>query len=327
MVPLAPSNGAWSNGRGGPQTIPSPRSASAGGWQRRPRPPAPLAAHLHSADARGVRPGRRRRRPPADGRNYSRGGWLGRRRLHRAGARPPAVLRHSRPARRGGPVAGVPSNQLASSHERAGLGRQSERHGACRPVGTRSARQAGQAAAESPRGLAGDHQRRRPRRPRPGIGAGARHRRPAVRHHLADAGYPALREPNTDEAVRQTVIAWHSSGAGTAPDGSQRWRLIPLKHLVNHHPDGADQVPVPGRTAVATSATSDAVETFENYGDLDALQLLTFFGYVDRSAPGALRTGGGGVPSGRRVVVRWRAPRNPRAAEARRAEIARWTAR
>ncbi|TXH43230.1 MAG: hypothetical protein E6Q90_07445 [Actinobacteria bacterium] len=141
---------------------------------------------------------------------------------------------------------------------------------------------------------------------------------PAVRHHLADAGYPALREPNTDEAVRQTVIAWHSSGAGTAPDGSQRWRLIPLKHLVNHHPDGADQVPVPGRTAVATSATSDAVETFENYGDLDALQLLTFFGYVDRSAP-LVHSVPVEVesPAVGRVVVRWRAPRNPRAAEAR----------
>ncbi|MDQ1246602.1 MAG: hypothetical protein QG597_970, partial [Actinomycetota bacterium] len=36
---------------------------------------------------------------------------------------------------------------------------------------------------------------------------------------------------------------------------------IPLKHLVNHHPTGADQTPDPGRTAVATSTTSDATET------------------------------------------------------------------
>lgn len=139
-----------------------------------------------------------------------------------------------------------------------------------------------------------------------------------LRHHLADAGYPAMRDTPTDADVRETVVTWHSMGAGPGPDGGQRWRLIPLKHLVNHHPTGAGQNPDPGRTAVATSTTSDANETFENYGDLDALQLLMTFGYVDDSAPMvhsvpvAVES-----PALGQVVVRWRAPRNPRAEVAR----------
>lgn len=141
---------------------------------------------------------------------------------------------------------------------------------------------------------------------------------PAVRHQLADAGYPALREPSTLEAIRQSVIGWHSVGAGQAPDGTQLWRLIPLKHLVNHHPDGAGQTPVPGRTAVVTSAISDSRETFENYGDLDALQLLTLFGYVDSCAPlvHSVPVEVDSTAVGR-VLVRWRAQRNPTAGEAR----------
>jgi hypothetical protein len=141
---------------------------------------------------------------------------------------------------------------------------------------------------------------------------------PSLRHHLANAGYPAMRKPPTDAGVRETAIAWHSMGAGQGPDGDQRWRLIPLKHLVNHHPTGADQNPDPGRTAVATSTTSDATETCENYGDLDALQLLMGFGYVDgatrlvHSVPVEVESAALG-----RVVVRWRAPRNPRAEAAR----------
>lgn len=137
---------------------------------------------------------------------------------------------------------------------------------------------------------------------------------PALRHHLADAGYPAMRDAPSNAGVRETTIAWHSTGGGKGPDGSPQWRLIPLKHLVNHHPTGADQNPDPGRTAVATSATSDATETFENYGDLDALQLLMGFGYVDAAArhvhsvPVEVESAALG-----RVVVRWRAPRNPRA--------------
>lgn len=140
----------------------------------------------------------------------------------------------------------------------------------------------------------------------------------ALRHHLADAGYPAMRDAPSNAGVRETTIAWHSMGGGKGPDGSPQWRLIPLKHLVNHHPTGADQNPDPGRTAVATSATSDATETFENYGDLDALQLLMSFGYVDATArhvhsvPVEVESAALG-----RVVVRWRAPRNPRAEAAR----------
>lgn len=141
---------------------------------------------------------------------------------------------------------------------------------------------------------------------------------PTLRHHLADAGHPTMREFPTDSGlaadVRETVISWHSMGGGQDPDGTQRWRLIPLKHLVNHHPAGADQNPDPGRTAVATSATSDDVETFENYGDLDAMQLLMNFGYVDSAAP-QVHSVPVEVESAAlgRIVVRWRAPRNPRA--------------
>lgn len=139
-----------------------------------------------------------------------------------------------------------------------------------------------------------------------------------LRHHLADAGYPSIREAFTDEDVRECATAWHSMGAGLAPDGTQRWRLIPLKNLVNHHPSGSEQMPEPGRTAVITSAASDGTETFENYGDLDALQLLMNFGYVDHSAP-VVHSVPVEVesPAIGRVVVRWRAPRNPRGATAR----------
>lgn len=137
-----------------------------------------------------------------------------------------------------------------------------------------------------------------------------------LRHHLADAGYPVMRTSPAELDPRETVIGWHSSGgSGRAqPEGEQntgpRWQLIPLKHLVNHDPTGANQDPVPGRTAVATSASSSESGTFENYGDLDAMQLLMGFGYVDsraelvHSVPVVVES-----PELGKVAVRWRAPR------------------
>ena len=159
-----------------------------------------------------------------------------------------------------------------------------------------------------------------------------------LRHHLADGGYPAMREAPSREALRNTLIAWHSAGAGsgegkvesagesaetggqrltedsnTAQAPLQRWRLIPLKCFVNHHPAGAKQQPLPGRVAVAAATPTATNETFENYGDLDAMQLLMNFGYLDDAAP-LVHSVPVEVESRYlgRVVVRWRAPRNPR---------------
>lgn len=158
----------------------------------------------------------------------------------------------------------------------------------------------------------------------------------SLRHHLSDAGYPAMRKPPELESLRNTVIAWHSAGDGEeapespemAPDAVERpgsttthsmdpdrprWRLIPLKCFVNHHPMGAHQLPVPGRVAVAAATPTETRETFENYGDLDAMQLLMNFGYLDNAAP-LVHSVPVEVESAHlgRVVVRWRAPRNPR---------------
>jgi hypothetical protein len=137
-----------------------------------------------------------------------------------------------------------------------------------------------------------------------------------LRHHLAAAGYPDMREVQQTTDAKESFLAWHSSGGGSSqsePDAKPQWRLIPLKHLVNHHPAGADQNPLPRRTAVATSATSSEIETFENYGDLDALQLLMGFGYVDSAAP-LVHSVPVEVEASAfgRVVVKWRAPRYPR---------------
>ena len=158
----------------------------------------------------------------------------------------------------------------------------------------------------------------------------------SLRHHLSDAGYPAMRQPPRLEALRNAVIAWHSAGDGEAPPetpeqtpdpvespGSTttnstdperpRWRLIPLKCFVNHHPRGADQNPVTGQVAVAAATPTDTDETFENYGDLDAMQLLMNFGYLDDAAP-LVHSVPVEIESTHlgRVVVRWRAPRNHR---------------
>ena len=95
-----------------------------------------------------------------------------------------------------------------------------------------------------------------------------------------------MRLPATDPtAVRATVVRWHSgdiSGDSTV----EKLHLLPLKHLVNHHPDGGQSVQpgMPRRTTVTTGLNSSATETFEDYGELDALQLLMHHGYVDHDA-------------------------------------------
>lgn len=137
-----------------------------------------------------------------------------------------------------------------------------------------------------------------------------------LRHHLAAAGYPSLREEPDDADLRDTLLGWHGMGEGRDPDGRVRWHLIPLKNLVNHHPLGAGQSPLPGRVAVVTSTVSDTTGTYENYGDLDAMQLLMHFGYVDHEAPVVHS-----VPVQVHVeevgdvLVRWRGPRAPRSAD------------
>ena len=159
----------------------------------------------------------------------------------------------------------------------------------------------------------------------------------ALRHHLASGGHPEIRKPPTLAAAMDTVIAWHSGASSDhqerareeqlnvasaaarsigalIPDNRRhRWHLIPLKCFVNHHPDGAAQRPIPGKIAVAAATPTDTDETFENYGDLDAFQLLMNFGYLDNAAP-LVHSVPVEIESAHlgRVVVRWRAPRNPR---------------
>lgn len=126
-----------------------------------------------------------------------------------------------------------------------------------------------------------------------------------LRHHLAEAGFPSMRELASPEQAKDIMVSWHcgsdgpvrpsatsagshgppSAGDAASTPPTPRRFLIPLKHFVNHHPSGATQIPLPGRTAVVTSSSSDATGTYENYGDLDALQLLVNFGYVDTTAP------------------------------------------
>lgn len=102
-----------------------------------------------------------------------------------------------------------------------------------------------------------------------------------LRQHLAAAGFPSLLAESTDVDVRTQLFRSHSALAAR-PRNPPACFLIPLKHLVNHDPTGADQLPLPGRTALATSRSSDATETFENYGAMDALQLLMNLGFVSR---------------------------------------------
>lgn len=152
-----------------------------------------------------------------------------------------------------------------------------------------------------------------------------------LRHHLADAGFPHLRTIDSANEAKEIMISWHCGGIGpsatntvagktnqpdvgterTDPRRNSRRFLIPLKHFLNHDPEGATQIPVPGRTAVATSASSSRAGTYENYGDLDALQLLVGFGYVDsraplvHSVPTEVDTDAWG-----KVVLEWRGTRN-----------------
>lgn len=138
-----------------------------------------------------------------------------------------------------------------------------------------------------------------------------------LRHHLADAGYTMMRTAPAEHDPKETLSAWHSKGGGrgamapdTAATDGPRWRLIPLKHLVNHDPSGATQTGVPGQISVVTSTSSDSVETFENYGDLDAMTLAMSFGFASlnaplvHSVPLSVESPGFG-----RVQVRWRPPR------------------
>ena len=63
--------------------------------------------------------------------------------------------------------------------------------------------------------------------------------------------------------------------------------LIPLHHFFNHHPDGGTQgqTTPEGWCLVTTGRNSSNEQTYENYGDLDALQLLMGFGYVEEDTP------------------------------------------
>lgn len=136
----------------------------------------------------------------------------------------------------------------------------------------------------------------------------------SLRLHLAHAGYPDLAEPSGAATAHDALIRTHSLRMPPQKDGAgETWRLIPLKHLLNHHPSGAEQLLQPSLVTVSTSATSDEIETFENYGDLDAMQLLMLFGFVDDASPlvHSIPTAAVGSSLGC-VRVIGRAPRNPR---------------
>lgn len=158
----------------------------------------------------------------------------------------------------------------------------------------------------------------------------------SLRHHLAQAGYPIMNDVPDLASAPDVLVAWHSGSARSAleivshasstsgqtqatdeiptKDADHRVRrLIPLKCFVNHHPAGANQQPLHRRVAVASATPTGTDETFESYGDLDAMQLLMNFGYLDDSAPlvHSVPVEIESIHLGR-VVVRQRAPRTPR---------------
>jgi len=104
-----------------------------------------------------------------------------------------------------------------------------------------------------------------------------------LRAALLNLGFPKFDEVPHPQDAKKTLISWHSFGSGRGDQSKKR--LIPLKMFVNHHHSGARQsLPDPG-IHVLTSKTSNSEQTYENYGDLDAMQLLTGFGFVDHEAP------------------------------------------
>lgn len=115
---------------------------------------------------------------------------------------------------------------------------------------------------------------------------------PAIRAHLATWGFAEMATTPPPVAARNALIALHSGS-----DPVRGPQLVPLKNLVNHRFDGAAQEAVPGMVAVVTSATSDEHGTYEYYGDLDALQLAVWHGYLDDSTtfvhalPGSVSVG------------------------------------
>lgn len=106
-----------------------------------------------------------------------------------------------------------------------------------------------------------------------------------MRKHLADGQFLEMTAPETPEPLRTAICRMHSLvDKSAAESDSQRpaTRLIPLKAFVNHAPHGAAQH---GRgfgqdVIVQTSRTSNSHETFEDYGDLDALQTAVQLGFV-----------------------------------------------
>lgn len=113
-----------------------------------------------------------------------------------------------------------------------------------------------------------------------------------LRGHLAAAGYSYLNHPPPTEAaaLHRVLISWHSGSGGKTSNGEKQPRqhhLIPLQHFFNHHPDGGNQgqTSPEGWCLVTTGRNSSDQQTYENYGDLDALQLLMGFGYVEADTP------------------------------------------
>jgi hypothetical protein len=141
-----------------------------------------------------------------------------------------------------------------------------------------------------------------------------------LRHHLAAAGYPYMRERSDLAKLRKIAMNWHCRSMETnEPDpltGEQipGMGLIPLKHLVNHHPLGSRQMAVKNKVSVAASVIPGTDETFENYGNLDAFKLIMGFGFrsevepLVHSVPTSFEHDSGSIH------VEWTAPRAIRGA-------------
>lgn len=108
-----------------------------------------------------------------------------------------------------------------------------------------------------------------------------------VRAAIADTGLVIFGQPRPAPetalaTAKHAFVASHTVVA-RSEDGTQQQLLGLFKSFANHSPQGADaSMPTASITLRCATDTAGA-EVFENYGDLDAMQLLCGFGYLDTS--------------------------------------------
>lgn len=116
----------------------------------------------------------------------------------------------------------------------------------------------------------------------------------ATRKHLAEGRHLETHSPDGPDQLHNAMCMMHAqAGMHPQPDGTvtqtrsrRSANLIPLKAFVNHDPSGSKQHRRRYGTdvVVLTSATSNETQTFEDYGDLDAMQTAINMGFVCRDA-------------------------------------------